>query len=192
MLVQPVAEPLQPAGLTLVHPLVALGVVADQHLGEVRVERLDVRAEVLLVLEVELLLPALLDRHRQPEPRGLRVAGDVGPELLVDQDAGGLRFDALVQGPFRALVDHALGIGDPRGLLLVRLPGHTEELLLERTSMIERQDVERLVVPERHLVTPSRAYVCSNGFVGSKISTGTGCAPLRNRPACEGEHTTNP
>src|SRR6185503_9318473 len=109
------------------------------------------------VLEVELLLSALLYRHREPEPRGLPVARDVGPELLVHQDAGGLRIDALVQGPFRALVDHALGVGDPGRLLLVRLPRDAEELLLERPSMVERQDVQRSVVPECHLVTPFRS-----------------------------------
>ena len=60
--VQIVGQPLQPGGLRLVQRLVALGVVAHQHLAEGRVEGLDVLGEILAVLEVELVLPALLGR----------------------------------------------------------------------------------------------------------------------------------
>ncbi len=53
---QPVTQPGQPLGLTAIQVRVTVGVVADQHLGERRVERLDVRAEIVAVLKLELLL----------------------------------------------------------------------------------------------------------------------------------------
>ena len=73
VLVQPVGEPLQALGLARVHVGVALGVVADQHLGEVRVELLDVGAELLAVLEVELVLAGLLNHV----PRRFRIGRHV-------------------------------------------------------------------------------------------------------------------
>ena len=89
MLVEPVGQPLQPLGLALVHPGVAVRVVAHEHLGEVGVELLDVRAEVVAVLEVELVLARLLDRHREQEAALLRLLRDAlgRAELLVDEAA---------------------------------------------------------------------------------------------------------
>ena len=49
----------QPAELGLVHLLVALGVVTHEDLGEVRVEALDVFAELLAELEVDLSISEL-------------------------------------------------------------------------------------------------------------------------------------
>ena len=65
VLVQPVGEALELASLLAVALGVAVGVVAHEHLREVRVEALDVRAEVLAVLEVEHVLAAALHGHRQ-------------------------------------------------------------------------------------------------------------------------------
>ena len=94
VLVQPVGEALQLAELALVQLGVAVGVVADEDLREVGVERSDVVAEVVAVLEVELVLAALLDRHREIEAVRLRLAGDVAAELLVDEHAAGGRVGA--------------------------------------------------------------------------------------------------
>src|SRR5262245_14624783 len=148
--VQPAAEVPEPGGLPDVHVLVRLRVVANEHLGEVRVERLDVVAELVAVLEVELILPALLHRHREAEPHGLRVARDAGSELLVHEHPSRRRVNALVQRAARPLEDDALGVCDLAGLVLVRLALDAEELLLERPSVIERQDVQLPVVPELH------------------------------------------
>ena len=57
VVVEPVAEAGEPLGLAGVHLGVAVRVVADEHLREVGVELLDVGAEVVAVLEVELVLP---------------------------------------------------------------------------------------------------------------------------------------
>src|SRR5207247_3614683 len=78
----------QSRGLSTVESRVALGVVADQHLGEGRVERLDMAGKLLAVLEIELLLPALLHRGRGEISLARGVAQDRGAELLVDADAG--------------------------------------------------------------------------------------------------------
>ena len=65
--VQPVGQPLEAVELALVRLGVAFGVEADEDLREVRVVGRDVLAEGVAVLEVELVLPALLDRHRELE-----------------------------------------------------------------------------------------------------------------------------
>ncbi len=60
---QPVAQPREPLGLAAIQVRVAVRVVADKHFGECRIEGLDVGAEVLAVLEFELLLARPLHRH---------------------------------------------------------------------------------------------------------------------------------
>jgi myo-inositol catabolism protein IolC len=66
---------------------VALGVVADEHLREVRVEALDVRGELLAVLEVEHVLSRALGGHRELQPPRIGLLGHGGAELLVDEHA---------------------------------------------------------------------------------------------------------
>ena len=154
VVVEPVREPLQPRELLLVHRGVAVGVVADEHLGEVGVELLDVGGEVVAVLEVELVLAGLLDRHRQLEAVLARLLGDVRAELLVDEHAGGARLRALVDGFEHALEDQVLGVGDLLRLLGSRVALDPEHLLLERPPMVEREDVQLAVVSESHLRSP--------------------------------------
>src|SRR5439155_10907211 len=73
---------------------VPLGVVTDEHLAEGRAELLDVADKLVAVLEIELLLPALLDRGGGEIPLARGVAQDRGAELLVDEDTGTLLRDA--------------------------------------------------------------------------------------------------
>ena len=115
--VQPIGEPLQPSELPLVHRRVAVGVVADQHLREVRVELLDVRAEIVAVLEVELVLAGLLDRHRQLEAVLAGARRDVRPELLIDQHPAGAGLGAALHGLEHPLKDQPLGRRDRLDLL---------------------------------------------------------------------------
>ena len=150
VLVEPVGEALEPLGLAQVHLGVALRVVADEHLREVGVELLDVGAEVLAVLEVELVLAGLLDRHREQQAVLLGLLGDAlrGAELLVDQAAGRVRVDALLGRLQEPLEDQMLRVGDLLGLLGRRLALDSEHLLLERAAVVEGQDVELAVVAE--------------------------------------------
>jgi hypothetical protein len=150
MLVEPVGQLLEAAELALVHPGVAVRVVADEHLGEVRVELLDVVAEGIAVLEVELLLAGLLDRHREHEALLVRALRDVGAELLVDEHAGCRRIDPALDGELHPLEDQTLGVGDRLGLLVGGISLDPEHLLLERPAVVEGQDVELPVVSESH------------------------------------------
>ena len=60
VLLQPVAQPPELGELLAICRTIAVGVVADEHLGEVGVEAFDVLAEVIAVLEVEHLLARAL------------------------------------------------------------------------------------------------------------------------------------
>ena len=153
MLVQPLGELQQPRRLALVHLRIAFRVVAHEHLREVGVERLDVLAERVAVVEVELLLARLLDRHRELVAARLRLARDVGAVLLVDEDPRRVLRRPVGDGALEPLPDQALRAGD-----LVRAAA---DHLLERPSVVERQDVELRVVAElvesdlAHSVLPS-------------------------------------
>ena len=75
-------------------------------------------AEVVAVLEVELVLAALLGRAGGDQPAGARVAQDRRAELLVDEDAGGSSFGTpLAQRRLQPVIDDLLAGGDGRGLL---------------------------------------------------------------------------
>src|SRR5205823_4446964 len=118
---------------------VAFGVVADEHLCEVRVELLDLLAERVAVLEVELLLPRLLARHRELVAAALRLARDLGAVLAVDEDAAGVLRSAFFDGALEALPDQALRARDALDVA---------DHLLERAAMVESEDIEALVVAE--------------------------------------------
>ena len=150
VLVEPVGEPLQLLCLAPVHLLVALGVVAHEHLREIGVELLDVGAEVLAVLEVELVLPGLLHRHREQQPTVLGLLGNAlgRAELLVHQAAGGVRVHALLGRLQQALEDEVLRVRDRVRLLGRGVALDAEHLLLEGPAVVEREDVELAVVAE--------------------------------------------
>ena len=80
-------------------------------------ERLDVRGELLAVLEVKLFLPAFLGGTSGVESVCRGVAQDGGAELLVDQDAGLFLGHAARDGRLEAVVDHLLGGGNLGRLL---------------------------------------------------------------------------
>jgi hypothetical protein len=111
-----------------------------------------VGAEVVAVLEVELVLARLLDRHREQQAALLGLAGDVlgRAELLVHQHAGHAGVDAGLDRPEHALEDQVLGVGDRLGLLGAGVALDAEHLLLERPPVVEREDVELAVVAESH------------------------------------------
>jgi hypothetical protein len=150
--VQPVGEALEALGLAPVHVRVAVGVVADEDLGEVAAEVRDVPAEVVAVLEVELVLAGLLDRHRGLQAVLLGLRDDLRAELLVDEHAQRGRVRAAgLDGLEHALVDEVLGVGDRRRLLVGRVTLDPEHLLLEGPAVVEGEDVELAVVTECHV-----------------------------------------
>ena len=148
---QPGRQTFQPLRLAAVHLGVAVGVVADQDLGEVGVVALDMRPEVLAVLEVELVLPALLDRHRELDTARLRLLRDLsGPaELFIDERAGDRLIRAVAERGLEALEDQVLAVCDPLRLLGIRV-ALDAEALGERPAVIEREDVQLAVVGPGH------------------------------------------
>ena len=148
---EPVGETLQPLRLAAVHLRVPVRVVADQDLGEVGVEALDVVAEAVAVLEVELVLAALLDGHGEPESALPGLPRHRPAELLVDQGAGQRGVGAVVGRLEQPLEDQVLGVGDPLDVLGRRVALQAKPLLLERPPVVECQDEELSVVSETHL-----------------------------------------
>ena len=148
--VQRVGQPFQAFGLPLIQRLFALRIVADQHLAEAEVERLNVLEEVFAVLEVELFLAALLGGAGGRVAVLGGVGEDGGAELLVHEDAGlGLRY-AVRDGLFEGVVDDFLGGGDLGGLSGRQGAFPAEHFFLERAAMVERQNVQRLIESHAH------------------------------------------
>ena len=138
---QVVRQPLQASRLPTVQRLIALRVVAHQHLAEGWVEGLDVCGEALAVLEVELLLSTLLRGARRHVALRCRIAKDCGTELLVHQDTGFLLGHPSRNSSLEAVVDHLLGGSDLRRLLRIERTLPAEHSRLERTAMVEGQDI---------------------------------------------------
>src|SRR5207302_6768802 len=76
--------------------------------------------------------------------------GDRRAELLVDEHAGHRRVGSGPHGLKQALEDEVLRVGDDRRLLGVGLTLDAEELLLEGAAVVEREDVELLLVARSH------------------------------------------
>ena len=118
--------------------------------------------EVVAVLELELGLAGSLGRHRQDVATRLRLSRDGGAELLVDEDAGAIARGATTDRLLEAFEDESLRVADAGTHLIGDRRGRVEEVLLERSTVIEREQVQRFVVPEVHGHSP----------VGIEVSVG--------------------
>src|SRR2546421_62628 len=88
--------------LTLLRPPLienrfAFGVVTDENLAESRVESFDMRREVLAVLKVEFVLPALFGRTRRRETVCRGITQNSGAKLFVNEDPGLLFWNSGVE-----------------------------------------------------------------------------------------------
>src|SRR5713226_9663277 len=81
LIVEVLGESLQPRRLSPVQRRIALRVVAHEDLAKGRLKGLDVLSEVLAILEVELVLPALLGGTGEHIALGRRITEDGAPEL---------------------------------------------------------------------------------------------------------------
>src|SRR5262249_7761761 len=173
-------QPLQPPQLALVHHRIVAGVVANEDLREIRVELQNVGAEIVAVLEVKLVLTRLLDRHRKLQPRRTGALRNIPAELLIDQHTSSAPLRAAANRLDHPLVDQMLRVGDRRGLLGRRIALDPEHLLLERATMIERQDVEGAYVTKLlHFVPhfhPNKTPRRSNSSVGTLRTSATASA----------------
>src|SRR3989442_12919490 len=102
--------------LALIEGLFALRVVADEDLAKSRVERFDMRREVLAVLKVEFFLPALFGRTRRRETVCRGITQNSGAKLFVNEDAGLLFWNSGVERGLKAVVDEFLRGGYFLGL----------------------------------------------------------------------------
>jgi hypothetical protein len=109
-----------------------------------------VLGEVLPVLEVELLLPALLGRTRGRVTLRRGVAKYRRTELLVHQDASLLLGHPGRNRGLEAIIDHLLGGGDLRRLRRGQRPLSAKHPRVERAAVIEGQDVQSFVVTVSH------------------------------------------
>ena len=97
---------------------VAVRVVADEHLHERRVEGLDVRRRSRRRTRARSgASAAALGRHRADPAVGPGAAGHVGPELLVDEDAGAVRRRAQLERPGEPVGDQRTSPSVIRGRL---------------------------------------------------------------------------
>lgn len=106
--------------------------------------------KILVVLEIKFILPAFLSRTRSRVSLCRRVDQDGRAELLVHQDAGLLLRRASGDGEFEAVVDYQFCGCDLRGLLRAERFLPAEHLCLERSTVIEGQDVQRTVEADIH------------------------------------------
>src|SRR5262249_4004910 len=103
----------------------------------------DVLSEVVAVLEVELLLAALLDRHREDHSKVVCGVGNSGAELLVDENPRALARHLLgIARGAEPLEDQRLRILDTSDVLGCRRACDSQQVLLEGPTVIEGEEVD--------------------------------------------------
>ena len=100
-------------------------------------------AELVAELEVELRTPALLDRHRERDAGLPGTACELGPVLLVDEEAGAVLRDTVRDCQLEALVHDRLDVGHACSLVGRRCAGDAEQVAAERAAMVEGEHVQR-------------------------------------------------
>ncbi len=155
-----VRQLLQARGLAPIHLLVPFRVVAHQHFAKGRVELFDVPAELLAVLEVELVLAALLRGTGGNEPLLVSVVQNGRTKLLVHEDAGVILRYSVRDGGLEAVVNHLLDGGNLHDLLGAKLALPTEHVFRERGAVVEGQHIQGLVITNRHDVFLSGLDLC--------------------------------
>jgi hypothetical protein len=107
--------------------------------------------EIVAVLEVELGLARFFHRHGQHMAATLCFSRHICAILLVYQNATGLLWYSGFGGSHEGLVDNFLRIDDLWPDLVWDRVRRAEQVPLERPSVVEGQEVKRLVIPEFHL-----------------------------------------
>src|SRR5262249_6483318 len=143
-----VRETMQARCLPPIESLFTFRVVAHKNLAESRVESFDMRREVLAVLKVELFPPALFGRTRRRKTVCRRITQNSGAKLFVDEDPGLLFWNSGVDCGLKTVVDDFLCGGYFLGLRGAQGVVPPEHLGLERATMVERQDVQGMVITE--------------------------------------------
>src|SRR5260221_1347688 len=142
----------KPGSLLPVEGLVTFRIISYQHFTEGRVEGFDMFAEILAVLEIKLVLAALFGRTRGRVAFRCRIAKNGSAKLLVYQNAGLLFGYASGEGGLKAVIDYLFGGSNLRCLLVSQFPFPAEQLCLERSTVIEWLDIQRLIISDIHNV----------------------------------------
>ena len=145
---QMVGKLFQPRRLALVQCPFAFWIVAHEDLAECRVKSLNVFGEVVAVFKIKFLLPALLGGTRSGKTIRRCVAQDGRAELFVHKDTALFFRRTSGNGGFESVVDHLLGGSDFGRLRRCQITMPAEHLRLERTAMVEGQNVKWLIVAE--------------------------------------------
>src|SRR6266446_6609542 len=143
----------QTSCLPPVKNLVALGVVTNQDLAEGQVKVFNMLLEIFAVFEVEFILTTLLRRATGYVSVFNCISENRGAELLVNQDSSLIFGNAVIDGS-ESVVDYALRSSDLGRLLRAQRAVPSEHLLLERGTMVKRQNVEGFIEAEiRHPIS---------------------------------------
>jgi hypothetical protein len=106
--------------------------------------------EVVAVLELKLVLPALLSGDARDVALSRGGAQDAGPECLVDEDADAMAHRTVGDSRLEAVVDDLLAFDDFGNVLGRKRLLPVEHARDVRVPVIKRQDVERLLVSSDH------------------------------------------
>jgi hypothetical protein len=103
--------------------------------------------EIFAIFKIELGRSALLRRAGGDDTLASRIVQDGGAELLVHQDARLFLGHPGGERRLEAVVDDLLGDGDLGRLRIAERRFPAEQLGLEGAAVIERQNVQRAVIP---------------------------------------------
>src|SRR5262245_22123425 len=102
--------------------------------------------EVVAILEVKLVLPALLRGGCGNVAMLGRILENGVPELLIDEDAGALLRHSAGDSGFEAVVDHLFGGGDLCGLFRAQGALPAKHPCLEGAAMVKGQDIQGEII----------------------------------------------
>jgi hypothetical protein len=140
--------------LPLVKGPIALGVVTNKDLAEGQVKVFNMLFEIFAVFDVEFILTTLLRRATGYVSVFNCISENRGAELLVNQDSSLIFGNAVIDGSSESVVDYALRSSDLGRLLRAQRALPSEHLLLERGTVVKRQNVEGFIEAEiRHAIS---------------------------------------
>ena len=148
VLAEIVGEFLQTGSLALIQMGIALGIIAHQHLTEGGANRLNMSRKVGPILEIKLLLATFFRRTSGDITAVAGVGEDGVTELFIDKHARLFDGDTSGDGGFKSVVNHQLSGGDFRSLRGGKITVPAEHLRLKRASMVEGENIKRLVVAD--------------------------------------------
>jgi hypothetical protein len=133
---------------------ITLRIVTDKDLAKGHVKGFNMLLEIFAVFEVEFILATLLRRATGYVSVFNCIAENRGAELLVNQNSSLMFGNAVIDGSNESVVDYPLHSSDLGRLLRAQRALPSEHLLLERGTVVKRQNVEGSIESEiRHAIS---------------------------------------